>query len=92
MDNDIQKALMQRMGELTGKPKESGLSIHVLLNPERELGGEDPAISTISSRQRKSGYGHHVPKDVGPHQQVIQAWHSDSKWPHFAEALHLSIL
>lgn len=77
LTKDIQKALMQRMGELTGKPKESTLSIHVMLNPERIDGGTDVNLSTISSRQRKAAFKTWVPKDIGTARQDISQWHSD---------------
>lgn len=77
MTKDIQKSLMQRMGELTGKPKESGLSIHVMLNPERPDGGNDINLSTISSRQRKAAFGARVSTDIGTKRQDIAQWHSD---------------
>lgn len=77
MTNDFQKKLIQRMGELTGKPKESGLHIHPVLNPERELGGDDLHISTISSRQRKAHHGKATPRDLGNNRQALESWHSD---------------
>ncbi|KAF4302671.1 taurine catabolism dioxygenase [Botryosphaeria dothidea] len=77
MTNDLQKQLIQRMGELTEKPKESSLHIHPLLNPERELGGDDLEISTISSRQRKAHHGKAVPRDLGANRQALESWHSD---------------
>lgn len=77
MTNDLQKQLIQRMGELTEKPKESSLHIHPLLNPERELGGDDLEISTISSRQRKAHHGKAIPRDLGANRQALESWHSD---------------
>lgn len=77
MTNDNQKKLLQRMGELTGKPAESGLHIHPVLNPQRALGGDDLEISTISSRQRKAFYGKHEGKASSGKRQNIEVWHSD---------------
>ncbi|KAK7607895.1 hypothetical protein JOL62DRAFT_582554 [Phyllosticta paracitricarpa] len=77
MTTDVQKKLIQRMGELTGKPSTSTLHIHPVLNPERDLGGNDLEISTISSRQRKSHFGKHDGKVIGGKRQQIEAWHSD---------------
>lgn len=79
LTKESQKTLLQRMGELTGKPKESGLSVHVMLNPDRMDGasGSDINLSTISSRQRKGGFGTWVPKDIGTKRQDISQWHSD---------------
>lgn len=77
MTKDGQKALLQRMGELTGKPKESGLHIHPMLNPMREGGGEDYQLTSISSRQRKIAFGSWKPQDLGAPRQNISQWHSD---------------
>ncbi|KAK7540021.1 uncharacterized protein J3D65DRAFT_550800 [Phyllosticta citribraziliensis] len=77
MDTTVQKKLIQRMGELTGKPSTSKLHIHPILNPQRENGGNDLEISTISSRQRKSYFGKHDGKVIGGKRQQIEAWHSD---------------
>lgn len=77
MTNDLQKTLIQRMGELVGKPKESTLHIHPLLNPEREGGGDDLHISTINSRQRKFVNGKATPRDLGNARQALESWHSD---------------
>ncbi|KAI6352439.1 hypothetical protein MCOR32_011291 [Pyricularia oryzae] len=57
LTNDLQKKLILRLGELTGRPKTSGLHIHPLLNAERETyGGDDNEISTISSAQNDKLY------------------------------------
>ncbi|KAF2994624.1 hypothetical protein E8E13_003669 [Curvularia kusanoi] len=77
MTNDLQKKLIQRMGELVGKPKESTLHIHPVLNPQRQMGGDDLQISTINSRQRKLVNGKAVPRDLGNARQALEAWHSD---------------
>jgi alpha-ketoglutarate-dependent taurine dioxygenase len=51
---DLQKQIIQRIGELSGKPPTSKLHIHPILNPEREdFGGDDPEISSISSELNK---------------------------------------
>jgi alpha-ketoglutarate-dependent taurine dioxygenase len=77
MTNDLQKILIQRMGELVGKPKESTLHIHPVLNPQRPMGGDDLHISTINSRQRKMAHGKAVPRDLGNARQALESWHSD---------------
>lgn len=56
LTNDLQKKLIIRLGQLSGRPAESGLHIHPLLNSERELGGDDLEISTISSKQHRKLY------------------------------------
>ncbi|EOA85745.1 uncharacterized protein SETTUDRAFT_112491, partial [Exserohilum turcica Et28A] len=77
MTNDIQKHMIQRMGELAGKPKESTLHIHPVLNPQRAMGGDDLHISTMNSRQRKLVNGKSTPRDLGDERQVFESWHSD---------------
>jgi alpha-ketoglutarate-dependent taurine dioxygenase len=77
MTNDLQKTLIQRMGELVGKPKESTLHIHPVLNPQRAMGGDDLHISTINSRQRIMVNGKATPCDLGNARQALEAWHSD---------------
>ncbi|KAG9186924.1 hypothetical protein G6011_10032 [Alternaria panax] len=77
MTNDLQKTLIQRMGELVGKPKESTLHIHPVLNPNTALGGDDLHISTINSKQRIMAQGKSVPRDLGNARQALESWHSD---------------
>jgi alpha-ketoglutarate-dependent taurine dioxygenase len=76
LTNELQKKLIQRLGELTGKPSTSGLHIHPILNSERELGGSDPEISTISSIQFKKYYDK-TKFDVSTKVQNSAQWHSD---------------
>lgn len=54
LTNELQKKLILRLGELTGRPKTSTLHIHPLLNTHPGLGGDDPEISSISSKQFSS--------------------------------------
>ncbi|KAF2865943.1 TfdA family taurine dioxygenase [Massariosphaeria phaeospora] len=70
LSNDAQKALMQRLGELTGKPATSRLHIHPVWNSDRELGDADPEISTISSVQTKQ-FAYVQKKQSSAH------WHND---------------
>ncbi|KAF2120924.1 hypothetical protein BDV96DRAFT_683328 [Lophiotrema nucula] len=76
LTNDLQKKLIQRLGELAGKPSTSGLHIHPILNSERELGDADPEISTISSVQNKKLYKD-SPYDNKRKIQSSAQWHSD---------------
>ncbi|ETI26740.1 hypothetical protein G647_10185 [Cladophialophora carrionii CBS 160.54] len=76
LTNDIQKQLIQRLGELTGKPETSKLHIHPILNSERELGGSDPEISTISSVQHDKLYKK-TPYDQSQRIQSSAQWHAD---------------
>ncbi|KAI0394091.1 TauD-domain-containing protein [Xylariaceae sp. FL0594] len=86
--NDLQKELVQRLGQLSGKPASSGLHIHPVINASRDRGGNDHEISVISSVLNRKLY-----KRLGPHnnnngksgsnffarqqQSRRQEWHSD---------------
>ncbi|KID74411.1 Alpha-ketoglutarate-dependent sulfonate dioxygenase [Metarhizium brunneum] len=77
LTNDLQKELILRLGKLTGRPETSGLHIHPLLNSERELGGSDPEISTISSVQHQQYYKNTEAEALSPKKQSTAQWHSD---------------
>ncbi|KAK2031338.1 TfdA family taurine catabolism dioxygenase TauD [Colletotrichum zoysiae] len=78
LTNDLQKQLIIQLGELTGRPADSGLHIHPVLNSERELGGSDPEISTISSIQNKKYYRKPLEGErISPKKQTTAQWHSD---------------
>ncbi|KAJ6442391.1 taurine dioxygenase [Purpureocillium lavendulum] len=77
LTNDIQKELILRLGKLTGRPETSGLHIHPILNSERELGGNDPEISTISSVQHDKFYKTSRADELSPKKQKTAQWHSD---------------
>jgi alpha-ketoglutarate-dependent taurine dioxygenase len=77
LTNDLQKKLILRLGELTGRPATSGLHIHPILNSERELGGSDPEISTISSVQHNKFYVKNAADSLSPKKQSSAQWHSD---------------
>ncbi|EWC45646.1 hypothetical protein DRE_05207 [Drechslerella stenobrocha 248] len=79
LTNDIQKHFINRLGQLAGKPTESTLHIHPVLNDERELGGSDPEISTISSVQRKTLYR----KPAETFRNKAAVWHSDISFEPF---------
>jgi alpha-ketoglutarate-dependent taurine dioxygenase len=78
LDNDLQKELAQRLGELSGKPSTSKLHIHPVSNSGRRLGGKDDEISVISSEQAKEIYKNRF---IGAASQKKQSsksgWHSD---------------
>ncbi|KAI1798932.1 TauD-domain-containing protein [Daldinia bambusicola] len=76
INNDLQKELVQRLGELSGKPATSKLHIHPVINSGREHGGNDDEISTISSQQAKTLYSR---KDIWAEKKQTQKnqWHSD---------------
>lgn len=70
--------MILRLGELAGRPVTSGLHIHPILNSERELGGSDPEISTISSIQNKQFYSKvPVADSLSVKKQSSGQWHSD---------------
>lgn len=80
LTNDLQKKLILRLGELTGRPKTSTLHIHPVLNNGLELGGDDPEISTISSKQfsrLKIAQPSHNGEQVSLKKQNNAQWHSD---------------
>ncbi|CAI4212330.1 unnamed protein product [Parascedosporium putredinis] len=78
LTNELQKKLILRLGELTGRPATSGLHIHPLLNSEREiLGGDDLEISTISSVQQNKYYKSTHKDKASPKKQTRAQWHSD---------------
>lgn len=73
LDDDLQKELIQRLGELSGKPSTSGLHIHPIANSGREHSVKDDEISVISSAQRQTLY-----KDRNYRKQTARReWHSD---------------
>lgn len=77
LTNDLQKKLILRLGEVTGRPATSGLHIHPILNSEREGGGSDPEISTISSVQFGKFYRETKTDELSPKKQSRAQWHSD---------------
>ncbi|KAL9076440.1 MAG: hypothetical protein Q9157_003649, partial [Trypethelium eluteriae] len=77
LDNDLQKELAQRLGELSGKPKTSKLHIHPVNNSGRRLGSKDDEISVISSEQAKELYKDRMAAFSGKNQSARSSWHSD---------------
>lgn len=76
--DDLQKELVQRLGELSGKPASSKLHIHPISNAAREDGGKDNEISVISSEQVKKLYSDRFSNWVGDRRQSGKnQWHSD---------------
>lgn len=76
LDNDLQKELAQRLGELSGKPETSKLHIHPVSNSGRRLGGKDDEISVISSEQAKQIYKNRF-LNYNKKQSSKGSWHSD---------------
>ncbi|KAF7549470.1 hypothetical protein G7Z17_g6351 [Cylindrodendrum hubeiense] len=77
LTNDLQKKLILKLGELTGRPSTSTLHIHPLLNSERDLGGEDLEVSTISSKQHAKFYRNTSDDGVVVTRRDNELWHSD---------------
>jgi hypothetical protein len=76
LDNDLQKELAQRLGQLSGKPETSKLHIHPVSNSGRRLGGKDDEISVISSEQAKELYKNRF-LNFNKKQSAKEGWHSD---------------
>ncbi|KAK9772180.1 hypothetical protein SCAR479_11189 [Seiridium cardinale] len=74
--DDLQKELVQRLGELSGKPATSKLHIHPVNNAGREHGGKDDEISLISSRMAKKIYADRF-LNYAKDQSQKKQWHSD---------------
>lgn len=72
-----QKVLIQKLGELTGKPKESTLHIHPVVNASHGdgIGGSDNEISRISTDFRKLYTRPEVDKIINRRQSHAPAWH-----------------
>ncbi|KAI9733103.1 MAG: hypothetical protein M1834_003650 [Cirrosporium novae-zelandiae] len=79
MDNELQKELAQRLGELSGKPSTSKLHIHPVANSGRRLGGKDDEISVINSEQNKELYKKQDSyfEPATKKQSNKRGWHSD---------------
>ncbi|KAF9893486.1 hypothetical protein FE257_010798 [Aspergillus nanangensis] len=73
LTDDLQKELAQRLGELSGKPKTSGLHVHPVANSRREISVKDDEISVINSEEGKKLYKSRVTR----HQTARKEWHSD---------------
>ncbi|KAL9608114.1 MAG: hypothetical protein Q9167_007038 [Letrouitia subvulpina] len=77
LDDQLQKELAQRLGELSGKPSSSKLHIHPVSNSGRDHGGNDDEISIISSLQAKTLYKGSFLDPNSKKQSGKDGWHSD---------------
>ncbi|PWY86689.1 alpha-ketoglutarate-dependent sulfonate dioxygenase [Aspergillus heteromorphus CBS 117.55] len=75
LTDDLQKQLIQRLGELTNKPSTSTLHVHPVLNNTSEFGVADAQISTISSLARKKMFRHNHQPNRRRYDSA--QWHSD---------------
>lgn len=71
----LQKDFIQKLGLLSGKPSDSTLHIHPVLNNTSEFGVGDAQISTISSVARKKMFKHEAQNDKRRYDSA--QWHSD---------------
>ncbi|KAK7718023.1 hypothetical protein SLS57_006170 [Botryosphaeria dothidea] len=72
LDPELQKQLAQRIGELSGKPKECGLWRH----PMSLARGDDPECTKLDAQvQRKT---HFKVEDAMPRQSAADEWHVDA--------------
>jgi len=71
----LQKEFVHKLGLLSGKPKDSTLHIHPVLNNTNEFGVGDAEISTISSLSRKKMFKHEL--QSRKHRYDSAQWHSD---------------
>lgn len=83
LTNELQKQLVHRLGQQSGKPKTSTLHIHPVLNTTSEFGVGDDQISHISSIARKKMFRHvrgpNRVADFGSNSKRYDSarWHSD---------------
>ncbi|KAI1331717.1 TauD-domain-containing protein [Xylariaceae sp. FL0255] len=76
--NDLQKELINRLGQLTGKPASSSLHIHPVMNSGRKSGiKNDDEISVISSVENRKLYKDYFKNEGGIIQSRALTWHSD---------------
>jgi alpha-ketoglutarate-dependent taurine dioxygenase len=71
----LQKAFVHKLGLLSGKPTDSTLHVHPVLNNTNEFGVGDAEISTISSLARKKMFKHDERGDKRRYDAA--QWHSD---------------
>jgi alpha-ketoglutarate-dependent taurine dioxygenase len=75
LTNDLQKQLVNRLGQLSGKPESSTLHIHPVLNSTSEFGVGDNEISHISSEARKKMFSYE--RHTAKRRYDSATWHSD---------------
>lgn len=72
--------MIQRLGELSGKPKDSTLHVYPILNNTSEFGVDDAQISVVTSKMQDAFF------KENPHQSHNRydaaQWHSDIQFEH----------
>ncbi|KAJ5523867.1 hypothetical protein N7494_010517 [Penicillium frequentans] len=71
----LQKELVHKLGQAAGKPADSTLHIHPVLNNTNEFGVDDAQVSTISSLSRKKMHRHDQQRNRRRYDSA--QWHSD---------------
>lgn len=77
LDDNLQKTLAHRLGELSGKPIDTKLHIHSVPHSSYEGGAKDPEITIINSRESKTLYKGSTLDPSVKKQSHKDGWHSD---------------
>ncbi|KAJ5925951.1 taurine dioxygenase family protein [Penicillium verhagenii] len=75
LTDTLQKQLVHKLGQAAGKPADSTLHIHPVLNNTNEFGVDDAQVSTISSLSRKKMHRHNQQRNRRRYDSA--QWHSD---------------
>ncbi|PLB48443.1 taurine catabolism dioxygenase, partial [Aspergillus steynii IBT 23096] len=75
LTDELQKQLVQRLGELSGKPKSSKLHVHPIFYSKLPLSSSDDEINIISFEQDAMIFG--KPPLFTKSQSARQEWHTD---------------
>lgn len=76
LTNDLQKALCQKLGELTGKPADSTMHIHPISNQSFQC-NKDDEISVISNDLATKIFCDRKAEQHKKKQSLKKGWHSD---------------
>lgn len=79
LTDGLQKDLVHRLGQISGKPSDSTLHIHPVLNNTSEFGVVDAEISPVSSVQRKA-LAQIAPPPYKRRYDYFSQWHSDIQY------------
>lgn len=79
LTDKLQKELVHRLGQMSGKPADSTLHVHPVLNNTTEFGVVDAEISPVSSIQRKALI-HLAPPPTKRRYDYFSQWHSDIQY------------
>lgn len=80
LDVELQKALAQRLGELSGKPKSSTMHIHPINNSySRKDPTRDDHITLVGDAQTQA-YANHFVFQAGKRANNKKEWHNDTSF------------